>query len=116
MKDETIKKSTRKNKKSNNDLQTALIKKALGYDVEEIVEEYLDTGEGEIKLTKKKVTKKNVPPDVTALKILFEKDQQSNLTELTDQQLEQEKQRLLGLLLEKQNEIEGEVKIARKKH
>ncbi|MBE5734169.1 MAG: hypothetical protein E7347_03860 [Clostridiales bacterium] len=83
------------------DLKEALIKKALGYDQTEVVEEYVSGEEGEIKLTKKKVTKKNVPPDITALKILLE-GQEQPLSEMTDEQLKEEKVRLLKLLEKEQ--------------
>lgn len=52
-------------------IERALEKKALGYDTEEIVEEYVSDG-AEVKLVRRKVTKKNVPPDVAALKLLME--------------------------------------------
>ena len=76
-------------------LKDALIKKALGCSHTEVVEEYV-TEEGEIKLTKKKVTTKNEPPDVTAIKLLIE--EKDDLTEMTDEELEAEKKRLIGLL------------------
>ncbi len=78
------------------DYKKALIKKALGYDAIETVEEYADS-DGEIKLLKKKVTKKNVPPDVTALKLLLESEQ-TPVSSMSDEQLEQEKKRLIELL------------------
>ncbi len=101
-------KGKRKSKKeiNKNDLQEALFKKALGYDVTEIVEEYVGDNEGEIKLSKKKITTKNVPPDMTALKILLD-DQQKSVFEMTDQELFDEKVRLLCLLKQIQND-EGE--------
>ena len=83
---------------SQSDFKDALVKKALGYDCTEVVEEYVSGDEGEIKLTKKKVTKKNVPPDITAIKILMEESCGSEVTGLSDEQLESEKQRLLKLL------------------
>ncbi len=83
-------------------LRTALIKKALGYDATEVIEEYVGGEEGEIKLSKKKVTKKEVPPDVTALKILLETEDKP-ISSLTDEELEQEKIRLLKLLESKCN-------------
>lgn len=78
-------------------LKAALIKKALGYESVEVIEEYGDT-EGEVKLLKKKVTKKDVPPDVTALKLLIESDKESTVESMTDEELEQEKERLYTLL------------------
>ena len=83
---------------SNSDFKEALIKKALGYDATEVVEEYVSGEEGEIKLTKKKVTKKNVPPDITAIKMLMEEINENAVTGLSDEQLESEKIRLLKLL------------------
>ncbi len=85
--------------KKQDDFKSALIKKALGYDATEIVEEYVSDQEGAIKLTKKKVTKKNVPPDITALKILMEEGEKA-VSSLSDEELEREKKRLLALLKE----------------
>ena len=82
------------------DFKDALIKKALGYDATEIVEEYVTGEEGEIKLSKRKVTKKNVPPDITAIKMLIE-DGVKSVKEMSDDELEREKIRLLNLLSEK---------------
>ncbi len=82
---------------SSSDFKEALIKKALGYDATEVIEEYVTGEEGEIKLTKKKVTKKNVPPDMTALKILLDEGDKP-LSQMTDEQLKNEKERLLKLL------------------
>ncbi|MBR1983068.1 MAG: hypothetical protein IKA12_00070 [Clostridia bacterium] len=84
----------------NESLKTALLKKALGYSVTETVEEYVGSDEGEIKLLKKKVTKKKVPPDVTALKMLIDENKVS-VSEYTDEQLEIERQRLLRELTNK---------------
>lgn len=88
-----------KKKKSvtESDFKNALIKKALGYDATEVVEEYVSGEEGEIKLTKKKVTKKNVPPDLTAIKLLMGEDSLA-LSDMTDEELEKEKERLLKML------------------
>jgi hypothetical protein len=83
---------------SNSDFKDALIKKALGYDATEVVEEYVSGDEGDIKLTKKKVTKKNVPPDITAIKIIMEDKSDNQVAGLSDEQLESEKQRLIKLL------------------
>ena len=85
------------------DLKEVLIKKALGYDVKEIVEEYASDSDGEVKLSKKKVTTKFVPPDITALKILLDENQK-DLGEMTDEELYDEKIRLLYLLKQIQND------------
>lgn len=90
----------KKNKVSSGaDFKAVLIKKALGYDATEVVEEYVSGEEGKIKLTKKKVTKKNVPPDLSALKmLLFEGE--SSVEQMTDEQLIEERNRLLSELTE----------------
>jgi len=91
-------KSNKKNPPTKEQFKDALIKKALGYDATEVVEEYSTDDQGEVKLVKKKVTTKNVPPDISALKILLDDGNEVPLTDLTDEQLESEKQRLLNLL------------------
>lgn len=90
---------------SEDSVKSALKKKAFGYDTEETVEEFAYK-EGEEILSKKKVTKKNVPPDIAAIKMLLEED--VDLKEMTDEELEKEKIRLLKLL-EKMN-LKGEKK------
>lgn len=84
-------------------LRSALIKKALGYDATEVVEEYVSGEEGEIKLNKKKVTKKNVPPDLTALKMLMDEGEK-DLMEMSDEELKIERSRLLGILAEENDQ------------
>jgi len=81
------------------ELKEALLKRALGYDSDEIVEEY-GFSEGEAVLVKRKVTKKQVPPDIQAAKILLEDEPE--LSTLSDDELENEKRRLLLLLKEEQ--------------
>ena len=67
-----------------------------------MVEEYVGDGD-EIKLSKKKVTTKNVPPDMSALKFLLD-ESQKEVGEMTDQELFEEKVRLLCLLKEIQKD------------
>lgn len=87
-----------KNEKS---IKKALKKRALGYDSTEVTEEYTDDGDGGVKLVKRKVVKKNVPPDVSAVKLLIEMDgQEVGIESFTDEELEAEKQRLIKILKE----------------
>ncbi len=51
--------------------------------------------DGELKLVKKKVTKREIPPDIKAVKLLLEER-----GEATDEELEEEKRKLLNLLNE----------------
>lgn len=95
-----MKEKSKKNYKTK--LEQALIKKALGYDATEVVEEYSSDNEGEVKLLKKKITTKNVPPDMGALKFLLG-EEDKDLTQMTDDELFEEKIRLLNLLKEIQN-------------
>ncbi len=87
-------------------IRKALLKKALGYSADEVVEEYaLD--EGEEKLVKKKVTKKHFSPDVSAVKILLERyyqTYQEKISLMSDEELEKEEKRLLKLLKEAEDE------------
>ncbi len=69
----------------------AVIKRAVGYEATETVEEYAMV-DGSLELVKKRITVKDVPPDMTAAKMLFDG---SEFDSLTDEQLEAEKKRLL---------------------
>lgn len=80
-------------------IKGALLERALGYDADEVVEEY-GFSEGEAVLVKRKVTRKRVPPDIQAAKMLL--DGTPPLTSLSDEQLQKEKERLLLLLKEEQ--------------
>lgn len=84
-------------------IKKALFKRAVGYQTDEIVEEYsMLEDEGE-KLTKKKKTIKNVPPDITATKLYLDLNQEvkSNLDDLTDLEIEQEINKILSQLSER---------------
>ncbi|MDE5756559.1 MAG: hypothetical protein K2I23_05655 [Clostridia bacterium] len=73
----------------------AILRKAVGYDVQEIVEEY----SGENELLKRKVSSKHIPPDMSAIKTILEiKGQENDLAKMSDEELEQLKTKLLGQL------------------
>ena len=80
---------------SDEQIRQALVRRAVGYETDEVVEEY-GFNDGEAVLIKRKVTKKSVPPDILAAKMLM--DGQTPLSELSDEMLEEEKQRLLRQL------------------
>ncbi len=84
---------------SEDKIKDAILKVALGFTVEEVTEEY-DAREGELKLVKRKETKKDVPPDLKAVKLLLEDG--IDYSALTDEQLEAEKQRLIRQLREEE--------------
>ncbi len=77
----------------------ALKKRATGYETTEVTEEYSDDGNGKIIMVKRKVVSKNVPPDVSAAKLLAETSEMEDITKWTDEQLEKEKKRLIKILL-----------------
>lgn len=81
-------------------LEKALLDKALGYTTKEVIEEYGFSGE-EFVLQKRKTSTKSYPPDLSALQLLIDNKGGDNIYErMTDEELEQEKQRLLELIKE----------------
>ena len=99
-------------------ISDALLKVALGYQVAEVTEEYAEV-DGELKLTKRKKTKKDVPPDLKAVQLLLSTENDGDYADWTDEQLQAEKKRLLAELKEKQASTEGaqenSLKTAKKK-
>ncbi len=81
------------------DILEAVVKRARGYSATETVEDYAVV-DGALELVKKRVTVKDVPPDMTAAKMIMD---DGGVDELTDEQLALEKNRLLGELLESEN-------------
>ncbi len=67
---------------------------ATGLSASETVEEFT-VENGELRLVKKKVTKREIPPDIKAVKLLMD-----GSGELTDEELEAERQKLLDMLKE----------------
>jgi hypothetical protein len=68
----------------------------VGFDTSEVVEEFV-IEDGELKLVKKKVTKRDIPPDIKAVKMLLDGDDCSNFT---DEQLIAERDKLVEMLKE----------------
>ena len=83
-------------KKDLQKVKNALIKKATGYNTDEVVEEYI-IEDGQQKLVKKKITSKFVPADLTASKLLFEycEDKQEGFENMSDDQLDKEAIKLI---------------------
>ncbi len=84
------------------EIVNALKKRALGYDSQEITEEYQSDEEG-VKMVKRKVVTKHVPPDVSALKTLIDMDG-GDISNMSDEELELEKRRLLSLIIRSEND------------
>ena len=87
-------------KKYKDKIQRSLIKKALGYQYKEVIEEYNIDEAGE-KLSKKKITTKDVPPDLSAVKILLDSLNVSTETDfenMSDEELKIEIQKAMSLV------------------
>ena len=81
-------------------LVNSLYKKAVGYTATEKTMEYSPEGD----VVKKKVTSKHYPPDISALKAYLELiSEGEDLERMTDEELENEKRRLLKELEEIKN-------------
>ena len=79
-------------------IKEMLLKAAKGYKVAEITVEYAEV-DGALKLTKRKKTKKDVPPDLKAVQLLLSSEG-ADYSQWSDEDLEAEKQRLLSVLQE----------------
>ena len=82
---------------SDEGINKALLKCAVGFDTSEIVEEYT-VDEGELKLVKRKVTKRDVPPDIKAVKMLL--DGEADASQMSDEELEERREKLIAMLKE----------------
>lgn len=86
--------------KTRDDVIDAVLKRACGYEAQETVEEYAVV-DGSLELVKRRITVKDVPPDMTAAKMVFESN---SVSDMTDEQLEAERVRLLGELKKLEND------------
>ena len=96
-------------KKKEEKIGEALLKVALGYQVAEVTEEYAEV-DGKLKLTKRKKTKKDIPPDLKAVQLLLSNEDEGSLAALSDEALETEKARLLTLLQQESGQTETAMK------
>jgi len=82
-------------------LEKSLFKKAIGYSVDEIVEEYANGENDEnLRLIKRKITKKHIPPDISAAKTLLDTvdDRFEDLKSLSDEELMKKRDELLKII------------------
>ena len=85
-------------KKKDEKLEELILKVARGFQVAEVTEEFVEV-DGEMKLTKRKKTKKDVPPDWKALQLLIgNRATDVDVSGLTDEELAKERERLLAEL------------------
>lgn len=94
-------------------INDALLKVALGGSIAEVTEEYAEV-DGELKLTKRKKTKRDVPPDLKALQLLIV-DSGKDYAAMSDEELEAEKLRLFDELQKMKRENAQTAKTAVRK-
>ncbi len=80
-----------------NELEQALKKCAVGFETGETVEEFA-VQDGEFRLVKRKVTRRDIPPDIKAVKMLL--DEHPDDASLSDEELAAERDKLLKMLKE----------------
>lgn len=80
----------------------AVRKKATGYTTSECVDEY-SMVDGELCVVKRKITTKEVPPDIAAVKLIMDEMHTDKYQAMSEEELMEEKQRLLRLLKEAEN-------------
>ncbi len=73
----------------------SLLMRAKGYTYNEVQEEFQKDESGEMALVRRKVTEKYCPPDSAALKTYLELNRDASIVEMSDEELEKERQRLL---------------------
>lgn len=84
------------------ELLEALYRRAVGFSADEVVEEYAVGEDGAQQLVKRRVKKRELPPDLAAAKLLLEEEKP--LAAYSDEELKAEKKRLLRLLQEAEHE------------
>ena len=89
-----------------------LKKKAFGYEIIESIEEFSKGKENdELELVKKKITKKYVPPDINAMKVLMEiksKNERSEFENYTLEDLEKESEKIKQEIIKYENLLKEE--------
>ena len=76
------------------------MKVALGCSVEEVTEEY-GVSDGQLTLVKRRETRKDIPPDLKAVRLLMEGH---DFSAMSDEELEKERKRLIARLKEERDE------------
>ena len=82
----------------------SLLMKAKGYTRDEVQEEYAVSAEGELTLVRRRVTGKYYPPDSAALKTSLELFSEKSAEDMSDEELEAEREKLLRELALREEE------------
>ena len=85
-------------------LKETLFKKATGYAVKEETIEYVLDDDGKEKIAKRKVSKKYIPPDASALRLLIERffSSRDDFEMMSDEELEKERNEIIRMLKEEE--------------
>lgn len=78
----------------------------MGFSTKEVTTEYaVDEETGKLKIVKQKINEKNIPPNADIIKLIYQHyaETKTDYSALTDEELEQEKQRLILQLKEEEN-------------
>lgn len=83
-------------------LRSSIIKKALGYNVDEVTEEFALKDDNNLALVKRKVSTKHIPPDYSAFKVLCEYfgEADDDISSLSDEELNKSIKQLITSLSE----------------
>ena len=84
----------------------AVKRKAVGYTSVEKVDEYARLDD-KLCVVKRKITTKEVPPDMSAIKMLLDEMKVESYADMTEDELKKERIRLLNLLKETENAVNG---------
>ena len=80
-------------------IEKSILKKAFGYNYKEVIDEFAIEGKNKT-LIKRKITTKNVPPDLSAVKMLLDdiNCEEKDYSNLSDEQLVEEIKKALEKL------------------
>lgn len=92
------------------EILNALIKRVKGYSYNEVQEEYALKADGGLELTKRKISEKYFPPDSSAFKTYMELCKNDSIEEYSDEELKEEKERLIAELMEQESRKNKELK------
>ena len=86
-------------------IKKALLKKAVGYSTKEEIVEFTRDDAGAEVVSKRKVSKKHIPPDISALRLLIEhfySNKFQDVQTMSDEELQREREKIIELLKEEE--------------
>ena len=88
-------------------IKKILLRKATGYCAKEETVEFTRDDQGGEVVSKRKISKKHIPPDTSALKLLIEhfySNSFKELSELSEEELEKERERIIELIKQEEKD------------